>query len=91
LDKCDYLWREIQFIHNIDLLLDRSEDWKLLGYWLKLMGKIHILDVNIESILTKEPSLQSYLDASIYNTVKSPHKKVIVAKRKVPGQLKLPI
>jgi hypothetical protein len=82
---------QINYINNIDLFLDRSEEWKLLGYWPKLMEKVHILDVNMESILTKEPSLQIYLDASIYNTIKSPHKNVTTSKRKVEVQSTLPI
>jgi hypothetical protein len=85
------MMEQINYVNNMDLFLDRSEDWKLLGYWPKLMEKVHILDVNMESILTKEPSLQSYLDASIYNTVKSHHKNVTTSKKKVTGQIKLPI
>ena len=45
----------------------------------------------MESILTKEPSLQSYLDASIYNTVKTTHKPAVVSKKKVEVQSTLPI
>src|SRR5664280_1915365 len=71
---------QINYINRIDLFLDRSEDWKLIGYWPKIMEKVNILDVNMDSILTKEPSLQSYLDASIYNTIKSPNKNVTVSK-----------
>ncbi len=47
------------------------------------MEKLYLLDVNMDTKLKKEPSLQSHLDASIYNTVKSPHKNVTVSKRKV--------
>ena len=78
--------QQIDYVNNIDLFFDRSEDWKLLGYWPKIMEKIHILDVNIESILTKEPSIQSYLDASIYNTIKSLNKIVTSSKKKVEVQ-----
>ena len=80
-----------KLFNNMDLFFDRSEDWKLLGYWPKLMEKVHILDVNMESILTKEPSLQSYLDKSIYNTIKSPNKNVTTSKKKVEVQLTLTI
>ena len=80
------MMEQINYVNNMDLFLDRSEDWKLIGYWPKLMEKIHILDVNMETILTKEPSLQSYLDASIYNAVKSPNKIVITPKKKVEVQ-----
>jgi hypothetical protein len=82
---------QINYVNKMDLFLDRNEDWKLLGYWPKIMEKVHIIDANMESILTKEPSLQTYLDASIYNTIKSPHKNVAVAKKKIPVQTTLPI
>jgi len=85
------MMKQIEFIKDIDLKFNRQDDYKLLGLWPQIMGRVHIIDVNIESILTKEPLLQSYLDASIYNTVKSPHKKVAVTKKKVTGQIKLPI
>jgi len=46
---------QINYINRIDLFFDRSEDWKLLGLWPKIMERVHILDVNIDSILTNEP------------------------------------
>ena len=46
----------------------------------KIMERICILNLNMDSILTKKP-IQTYLDASLYNTVKSSNKKV-AAKRK---------
>ena len=85
------MMEQINYVNKIDLFLDRNEDWKLLGYWPKLMEKVHIIDVNMESILTKEPSLQSYLDASIYNTVKNSQKNVTASKKKVEVQLTLTI
>jgi hypothetical protein len=44
----------------------------------------------MESILTKEPSLQIYLDASIYNTGKTAIKLKVVPKDKVTIQQTLP-
>ncbi len=58
---------QIDYINKIDLYLDRSEEWKLIGYWPKILERIHILDRNMDSILTKQP-LQCYLDASLYGT-----------------------
>ena len=55
----------------------------------KILGRVYILDMNLDSILKKEP-LQCYL-ACIYNTIRSSNKNVAVSKRKVPAQLKLPI
>ena len=46
------------------------------------MEKVHILDVNMDTLLTKEP-IQAYLDASIYNTIPSSNKNVAVSKKKV--------
>jgi len=71
----------IDYINNIDLFFDRSEDWKLIGYWPKIMEKIYLLDVNMETILKKEP-IQCYLDASLYNTQKVPIKMLQKLKRR---------
>ncbi|MBZ2165822.1 hypothetical protein [Methanobacterium spitsbergense] len=84
------MMEQINYINQIDLYLDKNEDWKLIGYWPKLMEKVHILDVNMESILTKEP-IQAYMNSSPYNTVKSSQKNIARSKRKVSGQIKLPI
>jgi len=59
-----------------------------LGYWPKIFERVHILDVNMDSILKKEP-LQCYLDASLYNTVRSSTKNVLISKNKVSIQSKL--
>lgn len=81
---------QIDYINKTDLHLCRSEEWKLLGYWPKILGKVHILDMNMNSILKKEP-LQCYLDACLFNTVGSVNRSVTVSKKKVPVQLKFPI
>lgn len=81
---------QIDYINKTDLHINRSEEWKLLGYWPKILGKIHIIDMNITSILKKEP-VQCYLDACLFNSVQSTHKNVETSKKKVPVQLKLPI
>jgi hypothetical protein len=81
---------QIDYINKTDLHLSRSEEWKLMGYWPKILERVHILNRNMDSILKKEP-LQCYLDACLYNNVRSPHKNVAVSKRKVPVQLNLPI
>ena len=71
---------QIDYINNIDLFFDRSEEWKVLGYWPKIVERIHILDVNMESILTKEP-IQAYLDASLYGAIRNPNNNVAVSKK----------
>jgi hypothetical protein len=84
------IMEQIDYINGIDLYLDRSEEWKLIGYWPKIMEKVHIMDMNMDSLLKKEP-LQCYLDASLYNTIRSSHQNVAVSKRKVSIQSNLPI
>jgi hypothetical protein len=81
---------QINYINNIDLFLNRSEEWKLIGHWPKIMEKVHILNMNMDSLLKKEP-LQCYLDASLYDTIRSSHKNLAVSKRKVSVQSNLPI
>ena len=81
---------QIDYINEIDVYFDRSEEWKLLGYWPKIMERVHILNVNMDSILKQEP-IQCYLDASLYNTIRSSQKNVEVSKKKVSIQLELPI
>ena len=81
---------QIDYVKNIDLYLDRSEEWKLIGHWPKILERIHIIDVNMDSLLTNEPE-QCYLDASLYNTIRSSQKNVEVSKKKVSIQLELPI
>lgn len=81
---------QIDYINNIDLYLDRDEDCKLMGYWPKILERIHVLNRNMDTILTKE-LLQCYLDSSLYYTTKSSHKHVPVSKKKVEVQLTLPI
>jgi hypothetical protein len=81
---------QIDYINNTDLFLDRGEEWKLIGYWPKILARVYLLDRNLDSILEKEP-LQCYLDACLFNIIGSNHKNVAVSKRKVPAQLKLPI
>lgn len=76
------MMEQIDYNNEIDLYFDRSEEWKLLGYWPKFMERVHILDVNMDSLLKIEP-LQCYLDASLYNTIRSTSKNVVVSKRKV--------
>ena len=45
--------QQIGYINNVDLFLSRSEEWKLLGLWPKIMERINIIDLNMKSILKK--------------------------------------
>jgi len=84
------MMEQIDYINKIDLYFERSEEWKLIGYWPKILDRIYILDRNMDSILENEP-YQCYLDSSLYNAIQSSNKKVAESKRRIPIQLKLPI
>jgi hypothetical protein len=77
---------QIDFINRTDLHLNRGEEWKLIGYWPKILEKVQILDINLDSILKKEP-VQCYLDACLYNTIRSSKKNLEVSKEKVKVRL----
>ena len=81
---------QIDHINNTDLFFNRGEEWKLIGYWPKILANVYLLDRNLDSLLEKEP-LQCYLDACLFNTIGSSHNNSAVSKRKVPARLKLPI
>jgi len=81
---------QIDYIQKVDMHLDRSEEWKLIGYWTRILERINILDLNMNSMLEKEP-MQCYLDSYLYNTIKSSKNKVAASPRKVPIQSKLTI
>jgi hypothetical protein len=84
------MMEQIDYINKTDLYMRRNEEWKLIGYWPKILQRVHILNQNMDSVLKKEP-LQCYLDAYLHSSVRSSHKNVAVSKRKVPVKLNLPI
>jgi hypothetical protein len=62
------------------LHLDRSEEWKLIGYWPKIMQNVHRIDMNMDLIFKKE-LIQSYLDAYLYDNIQSSQNKVSVSEK----------
>lgn len=75
---------QINYVNETYLHFNRDEDWKLIGYWPKIMDKVYILEVNINSIFKKELQ-QSYLDAYIYDVVQNSEKKVSVSEKECTG------
>lgn len=69
------LKEQIDYIVMVDLHLDRSEEWKLMGYWPRIMQSVHRIDLSMDLIFQKEP-LQSYLDAYLYQDMPSSQKPV---------------
>jgi len=75
------------YINKVNMHLDRVEEWKLLGYWTKILERINILNINMNSMFKEEP-VQFLLDSYLYDTIRSSEKKVSVAANKVSVQLK---
>lgn len=78
----NFMSDQIDYITKKQTLLETGEDWKLLGYWPKIMEKIHLLDGKMDSIFEEEP-LQSYLDAYLFDTVENLEKNVIESRANV--------
>jgi hypothetical protein len=71
---------QIDYINKIALHLDKSEEWKLIGYWPKIMQRIHMIDMDMDLIFEKEP-VQSYLDTYLYDNIKSSQKNVALSEK----------
>ena len=71
--------QKIDYINNVDLFLDRSEEWKLIGYWPKILERVHILDVNMDSILKNQYNV--ILTHHYMNTIRSPQNNVAISKK----------
>jgi hypothetical protein len=74
--------RQLDYIVKVDLHLDRSEEWKLMGYWPRIMQSVHRIDRDMDLIFKKEP-LQSYLDAYLHEHIGSSQDQVPVTEREV--------
>jgi hypothetical protein len=81
-----YMQDEIDHINQKQALIEIGDDWKLLGYWPKILERIQILDININSIFKKEP-IQCHLDAYLYDTMGGSRKNVLPSEKK--GSIKL--
>ena len=77
------MMEQIDFIKNIDLKFNRRDDYKLLGLWPQIMGRVHIIDVNIDDFIVQD-HLQGTLDAFLFNTSKSKPGELIESGIKLP-------
>ncbi len=82
-----HMVEQIDYINKTNMHLDPSEEWKLIGYWPKIMERVHLLDRNMDLIFEKQP-LQCYLDTYLYNTILEVEKEVAASERKAPIKLK---
>ena len=84
------IMEQIDYINKVELHLDADEEWKLLGYWPKILERIHILDMNM-NLMFKENPIQCYLDTYLHNAIGISKNKIVVSRKKVCIQSKLPI
>lgn len=76
---------QVNYVNDMALKLDPTETWKLMGYWPKIMERVHILDKNMDMLLTEKPQ-QAYLDAFLYGAPTRVKTKPPIIKEKVPIQ-----
>lgn len=76
---------QINYVNDISLKLDPNDTWKLMGYWPKIMERVHIIDKNMDMLLTEKPQ-QAYLDAFLYDAPTHVKSKPVTIKEKVPIQ-----
>lgn len=76
-----HMIEQIDYINKIYMYMDPSEEWKLIGYWPKIMERVHLLDRNMDLIFEKEP-LQCYLDTYLYSPIRNVQEKAAVSKSK---------
>ena len=79
------LLNQVNYVNDIALKLDPNDTWKLMGYWPKIMERVHIIDKNMDMLLTERPQ-QTYLDAFLYDTPTPVKTKPVTIKEKVPIQ-----
>lgn len=77
---------QIDHINKIDMQLNQEDDWKLMGYWPKIMAKVYLIDANVDSIFEKK-QLQCYLDTYLYNRIGNSEKKSAESEENVSVKL----
>lgn len=60
----------INHIILTNLEINLEEDWKLMGHWPRIMERIHILNLGLDSFFSEKPK-QCYLDTYLESTVKA--------------------
>lgn len=62
---------QINHITRLDMGVDRSKEWEVIGLWPKIMDGVRLLDLNLETIFSNKP-LQTYLDTYVYDNTELP-------------------
>lgn len=72
------IMKQIDSVNKVGFSLDKTDEWKLIGYWPRIMKNVHMIDLHMDLLFEKEP-LQSHLDAYIYNNIPSSKKKIALS------------
>lgn len=64
---------------------DRDKDSQMLGYWLEIMERIHMIQLNMDSFFENKPA-QSYLDTYIENQIDSSEDILTDTASKLPAE-----
>jgi len=79
------IMENMEFINLRNMVLDRSEMWKLGGSWPEIMEHVHIIGLNMKDFLDEKP-VQSYLDAYLYGTSESMAAELVESASKLTGK-----
>ena len=74
---------QIEFIEDINLKFNQKDDYKLLGLWAKIMGRVHVINVSIDGFFILKP-IQSRLDAFLFTDTESVSTGLIESGIKLP-------
>lgn len=80
------IMEQIDQINKISFQVD--EEWKLIGYWPKIMERVNLIDIEMDLIFEKE-NLQSYLDVYIYSDIQS-SQNITVSDNKALAKINVP-
>lgn len=56
-----------EYIQHLALRVETEKDWELLGIWPRIMERVNIIDLNMDSLSIQRP-VQTHLDAYLFGT-----------------------
>ena len=83
--------QQIDYINKIGLHLDESEEWKLIGYWPKIMQRVHRIDMHMAFNTQKRTTYNHILMHTYMRIFKVPRRGLQYLNRKPSLKLKFRI
>lgn len=65
-----------EYIQHLAYTVEEEQDWELLGIWPRIMERIQIIDLNMDSLSIQKP-IQTHLDAYLFGTTENKIKESI--------------